>query len=258
MQKKELRLSQIVETLNRLGRISVRELSEQLLTSEMTVRRYLDELESQGMLKRIHGGAVKQNAFTISEKNRYLIGNEITKNVEQKSAIGYMAASLIKENETVGFDLGTTVPFIAKYLKNDIRINALCVTFECATELYYKKNVNLILPGGHLHRDSDVFQSDEGIAFLGKVRTDKVFISAAGIHTDLGLTCYHDFHVTIKKLLMKSTKKIILVADSTKFGMTNPSYFADIINIDALITDANIPPEYRDFLESSGIELIIV
>lgn len=165
---------------------------------------------------------------------------------------------MIEEDDTVGFDIGTTVPFIAKWLKDDVKIDAVCVSVDCAMEFYHKENTNLILSGGYLHRDSGVFfQSDEGFAFLGRVRTDKVFLSAAGIHPELGLTCYHDFHVSIKRKLMNSTGQIILVADSTKFGMLSPVYFADLKEIDILVTDDGIPSDYRMKLQDLGVDVVV-
>jgi DeoR family deoxyribose operon repressor len=257
MSKKDLRMKEITELIQHRGKVSVKDLAQLLMSSEMTVRRYLAELEDRQLIKRVHGGAVPVTSINYNEKNKYFMGKEITKNVNLKSAIGFAAASLISENETIGFDIGTTVPFIAKYIQKDMHLSAVCVTFESAFELYHKPNINLILTGGYLDRDSDVFHSDEGISFLSKVRTDKVFISAAGIDKNLGITCYHDFHVAIKKLLMKSSKQKILVADSSKFGLVSPSYFGNLSDIDVLITDENISPEYIRICEDLGINVII-
>ena len=257
MSKKKNRLKEILDILNKNSEISVKDLADYLLTSEMTIRRDLDDLEKERIIRRTHGGAILLNAYTINDKNKYLIGKELERNVKQKSMVGLKAASLIKPNETVSFDIGTTIPFIAKYLDRDIFISAVCVTFECALELYNKKNVNLILSGGYLHRASDVFNCDEGIELLKKIRTDKAFISAGGIDSTLGVTCYHDFHVLIKKIMMKSSKKIILISDSSKFGKIKPSYFADLSDMDAVITDDKIPEHYRKIIEEMGIELII-
>jgi DeoR family deoxyribose operon repressor len=257
MSKKKNRLKGIFNILQKHGEISVKNLAGYFLTSEMTIRRDLDDLEGEGIIRRIHGGAILSDSYTVNDKNQYLIGKEIERNVNQKSIIGIKAASLVNPGETVSFDIGTTIPFIAKYLERDIMITAACVSFEGAMELYNKINVNLILPGGYLHRASDVFNSDEGIELLKKIRTDKAFISAGGIDIDLGVTCYHDFHVEIKKIMMKSSKKIILVSDSSKFGKVKPSYFADLSEMDALITDDNISEDYRKTIENMGIELII-
>ncbi len=257
MSKKKNRLKGIVNILHKRGEISVKDLSDQFLTSAMTIRRDLDDLEEEGIIRRIHGGAILLDSYTVNDKTQYLIGKEIERNVKQKSIIGLKAASLINPGETVSFDIGTTIPFIAKYLERDISITAACVSFECAIELYNKKGVNLILPGGYLHRASDVFNSDEGIELLKKIRTDKAFISAGGIDNNLGVTCYHDFHVVIKKIMMKSSKKIILVSDSSKFGQVKPSYFADLSEMDAIITDDNVPEDYREIIGEMGIELII-
>lgn len=251
-------MGQIVDTLHRKGIITVKELSEQLFMSEMTIRRYLDELEGKGLLKRTHGGALPVSpAFAHIDDNKYLISNEIDKNVQYKNKIGYYAASLINEGETVGFDIGTTVSFIPKFVPSTIKMSVICVTFKCAVDFYHKKNVNLLLTGGYLERDSDVFHSDEAISFLSKVRTDKVFISVAGIDKSLGLTCYHDFHVSIKKLLMASSKQVIVVADSSKFGVINPSFFGELSDVHTIITDCEMKPEHREMIMDLGIELII-
>ncbi len=257
MSKKTNRLKEIIAILNKHGQITVRELSGHLITSEMTIRRDLNDLEEDGIIRRTHGGAILLDPYTIHEKNKYLIGKEIGKHVKEKSSIGLRAASIIMPGETVAFDIGTTTLFIAKYLSREHPVNALCVTFECAMELYNKKNVKLILTGGSLYRDSDVISSNEGIDIIKRTRTDKVFISAGGIDSKLGLTCYHDFHVVIKKALMESSKKIILVADSSKFGNITPSYYADLLEIHALITDSKIPEKYRKLITGIGIELII-
>jgi DeoR family deoxyribose operon repressor len=257
MSKKTKRMKTIIDLLNKKGEISVKELSQHLLASHATVRRYLGDLEEEGIIRRTHGGAILQDYYSINDSNKYLIGKEIEKHVKEKSSIGLKAASLVQPGETVAFDIGSTTHFISKYIGREIEIHALCVTFECAMELYHKKNVNLILTGGHLHRDSDVINSDEGIDIIKKIRTDKVFLSAGGIDEKLGLTCYHDFHVVIKRALMESSKKIILVADSSKFGTVTPSFYADLTEIDALITDSNIPEKYRSVLATLGVELII-
>lgn len=257
MAKKQNRLKEILTILNKQSEASVKDLAKHLITSEMTIRRDLSFLEDEGIIRRTHGGAILMNSYHINDNNQYLIGKEIEKNVNQKSLIGIKAASLVNPGEAVAFDIGTTTTFIAKYLDRNIEITGVCVTFECAMELYNKKNVNILLTGGFLHRDSDVLASDEGNKLLKKVRTDKFFISAGGIDVKLGLTCYHDFHVEIKKILMKSSKKIILVSDSSKFGNVSPSYFADLSEIHALITDERIPQNYKNILNEMGIELII-
>jgi len=258
MSKRTNRMKVIIDLLKKNGKISVKELSQHLLTSPATVRRYLGDLEDDGIIRRIHGGAILQDYYSIDDSNKYLIGKEIEKHVKEKSSIGMAAASLVNPGETIGFDLGSTTYFIAKYIERNIKINALCVTFECAIELYHKTNINLIMTGGYLHRNSDIISSDEGIEIIKRIRTDKVFISTGGIDKKLGLTCFHDSHVVIKRTLMESSKKVILVSDSSKFGTVTPSYYADLTEIDALITDSNIPEEYKNNLESLGVELIIV
>ncbi len=257
MSKKSNRIKEILTFLHNQGEVSVKELAQYLLTSEMTIRRDLNFLEEEKIVRRIHGGAVLNSSYLINTDIRYLFGEEIEKSIEQKNLIGHASSLLIKNDETIGFDIGTTIPFIARNLNRDISITAVCTTFECAIELYNKKNINLLITGGFLHRESDVFRSEEGVQILKKTRMDKAFISAGGIDADLGLTCYHEFHIEIKKLLMESSKQVILIADSSKFGHVKPSYFANLSDIDTLITDKGIPDTYRKLTVDLGIELII-
>jgi len=258
MSIKQNRMKEIIELLTEKDTVTVKEVSNNLNTSEITVRRYLNELEDEGIIRRIHGGATLIQNYVINRRNRYVLEKEMELNRELKDKIGKKSASLIQQGETVAFDNGSTPIFVALHLENEIAINALCLTFRCAVELYKKRNVNIIMPGGYLDRDSNNFCSDETLITLKKFRTDKVFISPGGVDQKLGLTCFNVSDSSLKRQIMKSSKEVILIADSTKFGKVEPSYFADISEINMIVTDEGIPDLYRKLIHELGIRLVLI
>jgi len=250
------RIRNIIDLFNQEVELSVKEIAELLNVSDMTVRRDLDTLETQGVVRRTHGGAVLLDPST-NGKDQYLIGEHTTKNVREKNLIGISAATLVQPNETIYLDSGSTTPFIAKHLDHDLPLTVLCYTMTNAMEIYSHKNANLILLGGFFHRDSNIFHSVENKALISKIRADKAFISTGGCDLDLGLTTYFYYEAEIKREMVSSARQIILVADSSKFGNISVTHFAGLDQIDTIVTDNGIQEEYRDKLINRGIELII-
>jgi DeoR family deoxyribose operon repressor len=254
--ERKKRIRNIVNLLNQKAELSVKEVAGMLHVSDMTVRRDLDALERQGTIRRTHGGAVLLDPGT-GVRDPYVLGEQTTKNVREKNLIGIRAASLVQPQETIFLDSGSTTPFIAKHLSSDLPITVLCYTFTNALEFYPRKNTNLILLGGFLHRDSNIFHSVENRALVSNTRADIAFISTGGLDPELGLTTYFYYEADIKREMIRSARRIILVTDSTKFGKISITHFAGLDEVDTIITDEGIPKEYRRILEDRGIELII-
>jgi DeoR family deoxyribose operon repressor len=254
--ERKKRIRNVINLLNQKAELSVKEISGMLHVSDMTVRRDLDALERQGTIRRTHGGAVLLDPST-SVRDPYVLGEQTTKHVREKNLIGIKAASLVQPQETIFLDSGSTTPFIAKHLSPDLPITVLCYTLTNALEFYPRKNTNLILLGGFLHRDSNIFHSIENRALISNTRADRAFISTGGFDAELGLTTYFYYEADIKREMIRSARQIILITDSTKFGKISITYFAGLDEIDTIITDEGIPEEYRNILEERGIELII-
>jgi DeoR family deoxyribose operon repressor len=242
--------------LNQKEEMSVKEIAGMLNVSDMTVRRDLHALEQQGTIRRTHGGAVLLDPGT-RVGDPYILGEQTTKHVREKNMIGIRAASLVQPHETIFLDSGSTTPFIAKHLSADLPITVLCYTFTNALEFYSRKNTNLILLGGFLHRDSNIFHSVENRALVSNTRADRAFISTGGLDSELGLTTYFYYEADIKREMIRSARQIILVTDSTKFGKISITHFAGLDEIDTVITDDGIPEEYRKVLAERGIELVV-
>jgi len=255
--ERKKRIQNIGNLLTQKVELSVKEIAEMLQVSDMTVRRDLDALEQQGIIRRTHGGAVLLDPNT-SMRDPYILGEQTTKNAREKNLIGIKAASLVQPHETIFLDSGSTTPFIAKHLNFELTITVLCYTFTNALEFYPRKNTNLILLGGFLHRDSNIFHSIENQALVSKTRADRAFISAGGLDPKLGLTTYFSYEADIKREMIRSARQIVLVTDSTKFGKISVTHFAGLEEVDTIITDNGISEDYRKTLVDRGIELIIV
>jgi DeoR family deoxyribose operon repressor len=254
--ERKKRVRNIINLINQRKEISVKEISDLMCVSDMTIRRDLDDLEQQGIIRRTHGGAVLLDPNT-SVRDIYILGEQTTRNAEEKRQIGIKAASLIQPHETIFLDSGSTTPFIAKSLSYNLPLTVLCYTFTNALEFYPRENTNLILLGGFLHRDSNIIHSVENLELIRNTRADKAFISTGGLDPKMGLTTYFDYEAAIKREMINSARQIILVTDSSKFGEINVVHFADLDKIDMIITDQGISEEYRRLFMDREIELII-
>jgi DeoR family deoxyribose operon repressor len=103
-----------------------------------------------------------------------------------------------------------------------------------------------------------MFKSPGGLDLIESTRSDKAYISAAGVHDSLGVTCANAYEIETKKAVMAATKTRILLADSSKFGKTLYAHFADLTDFNLIITDSAIPEEYVHRIEDLDISLIVV
>lgn len=262
MSKKAQRFTQITETLRRNGVVTVQELAEQLNVSLMTIRRDLDELQQEGIVERSHGKAsLSQSKHTNMFENIEHIYNLTQASgfmSEEKSRIARYAASIIQPDDVIILDNGSTTDRIPDYIPNDFMLTVACYNLNILVKLANRPNTKIIFAGGHFHPSDQMFESTEGLHFLSTIRAHKLFISASGVHSALGMTCAHDFEVSVKQTVLQSSLKKILVADSSKFGILKTAHFANIDVLDMIITDTGLSDEWVEIIRSKGISLVMV
>ncbi len=235
---------------------SIRELTKKFEVSEMTIRRDLSLLANENLIDLIPGGAILKRPEDT--EGRYLVTNEESVRTIEKLKIGQRAVSLVQPNETIILDIGTTTEIMAKYLREDAPITVLCFTLNTLVEVYKKKNCSIIFAGGYFHPQTMTFESPEGIELIKRTRADKAFVSAAGIHHELGVTTVYPHELQAKRAILSSARSRILVVDSSKFGQTKSVYFAELADFQTVITDSGLSDEYAAFIGERGIELIVV
>ena len=256
---KNARIKSIIDMLKYRNAVTIKDLTKKLDVSEMTIRRDLNLLEKDNIVELIPGGAIiKAARDTERDDEKYLISNEETRRTREKLRIGQKTASMIESNDTIILDVGSTTEYVAKFIREDIPVTILCYALNILVEIYRKKNCHPILAGGYFHDNTLMFESREGIDLIKRTRADKGFISAAGFHETLGVTCANPYEIETKKAVISSSRTKVLILDSTKFGKTKIGYFADINDFDIIITDSEISDEYREIIKTNDIELITV
>jgi DeoR family deoxyribose operon repressor len=262
MGKKDMRLNALVRLLKENGMISVKELSSRLKVSVMTVRRDLSELQDNGLVVRSHGGAALSQTGSVAQYENvegiYTLYGESEKMYEEKRRIGKFAASILKEGDVIIVDSGSTACHVVDFLPELKEFTVACFNLNIIQKLWKMEHVHILVAGGFLHRSDMMFESAEGVKFLQGIRANKVFLSASGVHEKLGLTCAHTYEVLVKQAILQSALKKILLVDSSKFGAIKTVFFAQLGEIDIVVTDSGISREWQGIITGKGIELNIV
>ncbi len=267
MRNKNERIIKLVDILQQRKGMTVKELSSTFGVSEMTIRRDLDLLKKNGLVLDIPGAAIFNYENTGSpffenepiglDAEEYSVATAKVKNSEQKDAIGKYAASLLRDDDCIIIDNGSTTERLAVNIHPSLRATVLTCNLNIVNSLAQKSNISIICSGGYYHPDLSFFESSEGLALIKKTRATKVFCSAGGIHETMGITCTTSYEVEIKRAIMDSGATKILLADSSKFGFIKSCYVANLVEFDIIVTDSGITEEWKELISSSGIELVI-
>lgn len=259
MGKREMRMNRLVELIAQRGYLSIKETAQLLRVSEMTVRRDLAAIEKSGLVKNVNGVLVaRKNSAVRGQEREYDLDSETQVQNEAKALIGRFAARMIEPGDCVIFDTGTTTEQIALSIPEELEFEALCFTRNILNQLCRRPHVRIALAGGFYHPRTQLFTCEESIQFIRGIRANKLFLSAAGIHEHLGISCANSYEVPIKRAVLHSAKQHILVADSGKFDVVRSAYFCDLSDIDAVITDSGLSPEWRGILREHGVALYLV
>jgi DeoR family deoxyribose operon repressor len=253
MSNRRERLASIVEILQNQNAATLAELAGELSVSEMTIRRDLNLLAQDNIVKVLHSGAVLNPGSVGS--SRYSLTEAGALRRELKTAIGMKAASLLGEGDIVIIDGGSTTEYLARSIPETLQLTVLCWALNILVEVHRRETCSLMFSGGSLHENSLVFESPEGVELVNRYRANKAFLSASGVSEKLGVTCTNAYEVEMKKASIRSSLERILLVDSSKFGTIQPAYFADLSEITAVVTDSGIPAEYAEHIRGLGIAL---
>lgn len=253
MGKRDLRIYALLDTLRDSPVLTIKELADRFQVSEMTVRRDLDFLKENHLFY-----GQPPSGQSAPENEEYLYSSEQIRNYENKEKIARFAANMISEGDILILDSGTTTGVLSKYIPTSLDLTVLCYNYHILSQLYSRDNLSLIFAGGYFHKKDLMFESAEGISLIKRIRANKMFVSASGVHEKLGMTCANNYEVVTKRAALESSLTKILVADSSKFGLVRPGYFARLEEIDVVITDEGLSAEWRDLIAARGIALQLV
>lgn len=226
------------------------DLARALEVSPSTVRRDLEALEQQGMVRRTHGGAVFQPPATESAAGSTspttTLATRMTEQVEAKQAIARAAAALVQPHMTVLFDGGSTVVMAAREIKArplQVVTNSLLIANHFADE----DQVELLLIGGTLYPRTGVTVGTIALNSLANLHADLFFFSLAGIDDDAGYNINMAM-VQVEQAMMKQTQRSVMLMDSSKFGRKSLVRVCGLDDVHRIITDPGIEPAWQERL----------
>lgn len=245
MNKRE-RLSEITRLVNKKGTIRIAEIVELLNVTDMTVRRDLIELEEQGVLTKIHGGARSNKAFQFRE---YSHSEKHIQNRESKQDIADKASKLIEDGDTVFLGPGTTVSFLAEAIKNN-RLTVITNCLPVFTILSQKKSeeFHVFLLGGEYRQVTESFVGEITNTALEKMHFSKIFFSANGVKGSDVMTSTLAEAYTQQIAIKRSLEKYLLL-DISKVGKEDFTTFCSLRDLTAVITDLKPDDENYQLLE---------
>lgn len=249
------RLDQIVTLLQEEGRVSVADLSAHFGVSAVTIRNDLTSLEQQGLLVRTHGGAVTRQDLNM-EPPAFALRKELHQ--AEKERIGRAAATLVRDGDSVALDASTTAWQIARHLKDRQELTVVTNGLFIALEFLDSPGVTVVMPGGALRVASASLVGDDGACILDRYHVQKGFFGAGGFTIEEGLTDTNQYEVELKQRMVKRSKQVIAVVDSSKWGQVTFASLATVAELDHVITDEAAPEAMVVELRARGIDVTLV
>lgn len=253
------RFHAILTGLQESGSVAVDELSDKLHVSVVTIRRDLDMLEQQGLLRRSHGGAVSIEPlfYELFKKDRSFQA-QLERQANEKRRIGRAAASLINPGETIAITPGTTTAEIIRGIPLNSKITVVTNTANIAMELSKRKDVNVFVTGGHLHGEWFSLVGPTAIRSLDNMLINTMFIGVDGIDAQWGLSCFNSDEAELNGAMVRHARRHIAVVDHTKFGVVANWSICETAKLKTLVTDSGSTDEMIAPFQKMGIEVIRV
>lgn len=234
----------ILALLGQSEELSVSELSHRFGVSGVTIRQDLDYLQEQGFLRRVHGGAVLNTQDDISRR--------ISINYEKKVSIAERAAGYVERGETIYLEAGSSNALLARELSARSDIQVITGNLFIARMLRGSR-VEVILVGGQYQHDSESTVGSLAKLALGSLNFSKAFIGIDGCTAVGGITISNMMRAEIAATAIEKAGQVFAVTDSSKFGNTALSKICELSELSYLITDSDLPAEYRTLFADAGV-----
>lgn len=243
------RHTRILESMGSDDRISVSELSEKLDVSTVTIRQDLNYLEGEGLLKRVHGGAVL--------KDRDDLANRLGVNYEKKLRIARRVASLIGEGETILIESGSVNVLLARELLKEKRVTIITTNVYIARQFRGNENASIIILGGIYQNVSETLVGKITKACIDQIHIHKAFIGIDGYASGAGFMLRDLLRAEISSYIIQKTREVYVVTDSSKFGRKELTTICSLTEIQHVATNNDLDPVYRNEIEGAGVDLIL-
>lgn len=252
---KAARLAKIKEIILDRGQVDVNTLTSLFGVSVVTIRSDLEELERENFIFRTHGGAVLNEDFANQARlQEDIMGGNIEYD-KYKEEIGQIAAEMIQPEEWIYIGHGQTCYYIARALTKKEGLRVVTNSLTVSSVLAQNKEANVIVTGGNLVPDLMCLTGDMFLRSLENIFISKAFIGVGGVDFKGGFTVYHSSEINVYSKIKSITGKLIIAADYTKFNNISFMRIGNLDIADAVITNENIPDEYKSYFFEHGIKI---
>ncbi|TSB21659.1 DeoR/GlpR family DNA-binding transcription regulator [Streptomyces sp. NBC_01525] len=247
------RHQRIIDALREAGRLGVAELAALTGASEMTIRRDLELLATDGVLERYRGGA--RSLLLRGEEPPFAL--RAREGQEAKRRIGAEVAGLLADGESVVLDAGTTCLEVARALESR-RLTVMPLSLHAANALAAAPRLTLLLPGGRPRPGELSLTGPLTLASLAAVRFDTAVLGCCGLTAADGLTAYDLDDAAVKRAALAAARRVIAVAPAPKLSRTALATVAPADALHTVVTDARAPREETEALDGAGVRVLRV
>jgi DeoR/GlpR family transcriptional regulator of sugar metabolism len=245
----EERRQKLLELISQRGFVALADLAEAIDASESTIRRDLEHLHQQGVLKRTHGGAIYLgDGLTLPA-----LEERSESQVEEKRAIGKVAASLVSDGDAVLLDGGTTTLEVARLLIGR-PLQVVTNSLPIANLFASSRETDLVILGGYVYPKTGVALGPLTVRMMQDIHVHKAILSVGGI-TAKGLFNSNLLLVETERQMMTCADEVVVVADRTKIGRQALAFLCELSSIDTLVVDAGLTQAQKELIENAGINL---
>jgi DeoR family fructose operon transcriptional repressor len=247
----EERRQRVLDAVSQQGFIALKDLAQTIQVSESTLRRDLDYLHQQGVLKRTHGGAI----YLGDSSGLPALEERTASQPEEKRAIAGAAAARVQDGDAILLDGGTTTLEVARLLVGrslQIVTNSLPIANLFASN----RETDLVMLGGYVYPKTGVALGPLTVRMMEDVHVQQAILSVGGI-TAKGLFNSNLLLVETERQMMRCADEVVVVADHTKLGRQALAFLCELSAVDTLIVDAGITIEQRRLVEEAGPRLVV-
>jgi DeoR family transcriptional regulator of aga operon len=250
----EERRRAILDILKRDGRVLVQDLTRRFGTSQVTIRKDLEDLHAHGLIHRTHGGALPAGEGALEDP---ALREKQNLHRREKLQIAKEAAAMVQEGQVVILDSGTTTTEIARALRDFRNLTIVTNAVNIASELSGSA-IEVILTGGTLRKNSFSLVGPIAEETLRRLNADLLFLGVDGFDVHYGLSTPNLLEAKVNRVMVEISKRTIAVCDSSKFGRRSLSLIVAPSALQGIITDRGIPRSDMQALKKAGIEVKIV
>jgi DeoR family transcriptional regulator of aga operon len=254
MGERNTRQSKMLELIRANNGATISQLKSEFGVSVVTVRKDLEELESDGLIVRKFGGAVPSQSGDPLES--FNVRSRI--NRKEKQLIGKTAAGLINPMDSVIIDAGSTTLEIVRHLRHGMPLTIITPAMNVALEACALPNTTVIIPGGGvLDRFTLSLGGADAEESFARLHADKVFLGVRGVDLEHGLTDTDTRRIHLKQIMIRASQQVFVLADSSKIGKSSLIDIAPLEVVRAVITDVGIQPALADEISRKGVQVHI-